>query len=95
MNYQVWVCDKCPAKYEGKTESPYQKEGWVRINIEARENIGYQYYSKMLIICPRCAKKIGFLNKKEDGRSIKSDSIEDRLYDIAQEIIENLQEQRR
>ena len=81
--YQIH-CDRpiCQTKDNVKSGTSLP-EGWNKITIDARG-----FVAKILILCPGCNKDLGL------EKETQQPGIEDRLYDIATEILEEAEANR-
>lgn len=83
MIYQVFVCDKC------KKESRDNKE-WETITITKPYSSIYPQNTKTYDLCRECAERVGIIKIEHAVKKEDYPSIEERLYEIVQEIVENL-----
>jgi len=85
------TCDssKCDSMVtSSKRQTP---EGWSEVGMSVGNNFQYGYagglYGSSMLLCPDCLKRLG-IHKKEQETKEEKDSIQDRLYEIFCEIVE-------
>lgn len=87
MTQEKYFCDKC--KKEVKKSSDLFG---IRVNVETRYLVNkFEGLSKRLDLCEECGKKLDILHRRPEtpAEEKKVDSIEDRLYDIVADLVED------